>query len=69
MTTEFHEIKIGHEFFVFKTEADALVAAGAMMRGGHTVSAGRGVMIEPIKVDVSRKTLTVTRANVQRVLG
>ena len=69
MTAEFHEIKIGHEFYVFRSEADAMAAAGAMMRGGHTVSLGRGATLEPINVEVGRKTLTVTRANIQRVLG
>lgn len=69
MIAEFHEIKIGHEFYVFRSEADAMAAAGAMMRGGHTVSSGAGVTLEPVKVDIGRKTLQVTRANIQRVLG
>jgi len=69
MTTELYEIKIGMEFYVFRSEADAMAAAGAMMRGGHTVSVGRSITLEPIKVDIARKALTVTRANVQRVLG
>lgn len=69
MIAEFYEIKIGHEFYVFRSEADAMAAAGAMMRGAHTVRTGRGATLEPINVEVGRKTLTVTRANIQRVLG
>ena len=69
MKTELVEIKIGNEFFVFLTEADAMAAAGAMMRGGRTISSGRGISIEPVKFEMGRKHLDVSKASVQRLLG
>ena len=69
MQAQLYEIKIGSEFYVFRSEADATAAAGAMMRGGRTVSSGRGVAIEPVAIEICRRTINVTQANVQRVLG